>query len=170
MGLRDAARWLKEKIIGKKSAQESQEADRMEEPDIPSGKSEKEQEEAENEATEDVTEPEICKNATEKIPDEAFECIAEKCAALGMSAEEMEEAWKRALMAIAELCSSLDKWQKAKLMMPNNERRRRGIPMVRRQQYLRNLKKQNRKRRGKPDRAKYKPGVYAREERTRSWQ
>lgn len=93
MGLRDAARWMKEKIIGKKDAQEPQKEDRREEPDISSEKDE-------------------------------------------------------VALAIMELYGAKDKWQKEKLIMSNNERRRRGMPMVRRQQHLRNMRNQ-RRRRGK---------------------
>jgi len=173
MGLRDAARWLKEKIIGKKDAQEPQKEGRREESDISSEKDEKGPERAENEAVEDAKASEICENDPEEIWREAgkaagkalrnylkkigqmdeeshkvFEGVAEKFAEFGMTAEKVEEAWKRATLILAELCSGMDKWQIEKLMMSNNERRRRGMPMVRRQQHLRNMRNQ-RRRRGK---------------------
>lgn len=48
--------------------------------------------------------------------------------------------------------------------MSNNERRRRGIPMVRRQQHLRNQRRQRRSRKRVAE-VKYKPGIYFREEK-----
>lgn len=105
--------------------------------------------------------------AEEEQREEALRKTAENLAMLGgISAEEAEntlrmaisffsEAWesfsngiKRMGDGIREACEqslyyfSLDKWQKEKLKIPNNERRRRGIPMVRRQQHLKNERNQ----------------------------
>ena len=84
----------------------------------------------------------------------------------GISAEEAENALRMAISVFSEVWESfsngikrmgdgireacerslfyfsLDKWQKEKLEMPNNGRRRRGIPMVRRQQHLKNERNQ----------------------------
>lgn len=48
--------------------------------------------------------------------------------ALRQIAETIVEAWKRL---------ELDKWQIAKMEMPNNERRRKGLPMIRRRGHIR---------------------------------
>lgn len=48
--------------------------------------------------------------------------------------------------------------------MSNNERKRKGLPMVRRRQHLRSQR--NQKQRRKNVEVKYKPGIYVREEKT----
>lgn len=48
--------------------------------------------------------------------------------ALQQFAETIVEEWKRI---------GLDKWQIAKMEMPNNERRRKGLPMIRRRGHIR---------------------------------
>jgi len=45
--------------------------------------------------------------------------------------------------------SDMDEWQLEKMKMSNNERRRRGLPMVRRQAHLRNVRNMRRRRRRK---------------------
>ena len=107
----------------------------------------------------------------EEQREEALRKTAENLAMIGgISAAEAEntlrkavslvsEAWKSVSNGVKKIgegirdaCKqslyyfSLDKWQKEKLEMPNNERRRRGIPMVRRRQHLKNERNQRCKR------------------------
>lgn len=149
MGLRDAVRWLKRKIKGRKTEQEQQE-ETIQEPE-------------ENRIPEEETEP----------PEPETEAQEQALASFGISVEQATERIIQAMEIFREAflatfgIYSLDKWQREKLKMSNNERRRRGLPMVRRQQHLRNLKNQRRKKKKPPEKVKYKTGVYFREERTR---
>lgn len=149
MGLRDAVRWLKRKIKGRKTEQEQQE--------------ETIQESEENRIPEEETEP----------PEPETEAQEQALASFGISVEQATERIIQAMEIFREAflatfgIYSLDKWQREKLKMSNNERRRRGLPMVRRQQHLRNLKNQRRKKKKPPEKVKYKTGVCFREERTR---
>lgn len=104
---------------------------------------------------------------TEEQREEALRRVAENLAINGgVSAEEAENALRKVISSFSEVWESLangikkmgdgvreaceqslyyfslDKWQKEKLKIPNNERRRRGIPMVRRQQHLKNRRNQ----------------------------
>lgn len=149
MGLRDAVRWLKRKIKGRKTEQEQQE-ETIQEPE-------------ENRIPEEETEP----------PEPETEAQEQALASFGISVEQATERIIQAMEIFREAflatfgIYSLDKWQREKLKMSNNERRRRGLPMVRRQQHLRNLKNQRRKKKKPPEKVKYKTGVCFREERTR---
>lgn len=169
MGLRDAVIWLKRKIKGRKTEQEQQE-EPIQEPEenrTPEGETEplepetEAQEQAEN-ALPEAEQPETCGASL----DQAF-------ASFGISVEQATEGIIKAMEIFTEAIATafgiynLDRWQREKLKMSNNERRRRGLPMVRRQQHLRNLKNQRRKKKKTYERVKYKPGVYFREERTR---
>ena len=86
--------------------------------------------------------------ATEELAErlrQAAETIAkafkELCDKMTATAPELSRIWKQ----YYECMSGLDEWQKMKIEMPNNERRRKKIPMVRRQAYLKNLKNQRKK-------------------------
>ena len=67
--------------------------------------------------------------------------------------EKVFESIKPAIEHLAEFCrgyfSSMDKWELEKLKMSNNERRRRGRPMVRRRAHIRNARNRRKRRRRK---------------------
>lgn len=67
--------------------------------------------------------------------------------ALKTFTERIKPAIDATVLAFCCYCGDLDKWQLEKLKMSNNERRRRGIPMVRRRAYLQ--AKKNRRRRAR---------------------
>ena len=58
--------------------------------------------------------------------------------------EEIFESIRPAIEHLATFCreyfSGMDKWELEKMKMSNNERRRRGLPMVRRQAHVRNTR------------------------------
>lgn len=86
-----------------------------------------------------------------------YEITAQELAeALIKLADNLKKAWEKAFESIQpaiehmeEFCreyfSSMDKWELEKLKMPNNERRRRGMPMVRRRARIRNGRKRRRR-------------------------
>lgn len=169
MGLRDAVRWLKRKIKGRKTAQEQQE-ETIQEPEenrIPEEETEPQEPETEAQEQAENTLPEAEQNETRSTS------LEQALASFGISVEQATERIIQAMEIFREAflatlgIYSLDKWQREKLKMSNNERRRRGLPMVRRQQHLRNLKNQRRKKKKPPEKVKYKTGVCFREERTR---
>ena len=75
----------------------------------------------------------------------------EKTDFLSQEAEKRQEGEKNdaTVLAFRYYCGDLDKWQLEKLKMSNNERRRRGIPMVRRRAYMQAEKNRRRRARKK---------------------
>lgn len=129
---------------------------------------EKGQEAAKTEATASLQE--LLETLDEEKRKEMQEALAECADKMGIAAEELVErlekaaavmtaAFKKirdAMMKVAPVIrgwlkeyydsmSGLDKWQRMKLEMPNNERRRKKLPMVRRQAHLRNLRNQRKR-------------------------
>lgn len=172
MGLRDAVIWLKRKIKGRKTEQAQQE-EPIQEPEenrTPEGETEPLEPKTEAQEQEESALPEAEQTET------CSASLDQALASFGISVEQAIEGTIKAIEIFAEALAiafdihnldNLDRWQREKLKMSNNERRRRGLPMVRRQQHLRNLKNQRRKKKKTYERVKYKPGVYFREERTR---
>lgn len=96
---------------------------------------EKGQEAAKTEATASLQE--LLETLDEEKRKEMQEALAECADKMGIAAEELKEYY--------DSMSGLDKWQRMKLEMPNNERRRKKLPMVRRQAHLRNLRNQRKR-------------------------
>lgn len=126
------------------------------------------QEAAKTEATASLQE--LLETLDEEKRKEMQEALAECADKMGITAEELMErvekaaavmtaafkAIRDAMMKAAPVIqgwlkeyydsmSGLDKWQRMKLEMPNNERRRKKLPMVRRQAHLRNLRNQRKR-------------------------
>lgn len=126
------------------------------------------QEAAKTEATASLQE--LLETLDEEKRKEMQEALAECADKMGIAAEELMErvekaaavmtaafkAIRDAMMKAAPVIqgwlkeyydsmSGLDKWQRTKLEMPNNERRRKKLPMVRRQAHLRNLRNQRKR-------------------------
>lgn len=129
---------------------------------------EKGQEAAKTEATASLQE--LLETLDEEKRKEMQEALAECADKMGITAEELMKrvekaaavmtaafkAIRDAMMKAAQVIrdwlkeyydsmSGLDKWQRMKLEMPNNERRRKKLPMVRRQAHLRNLRNQRKR-------------------------
>jgi len=129
---------------------------------------EKGQEAAKTEATASLQE--LLETLDEEKWKEMQEALAECADKMGITAEELMKrvekaaavmtaafkAIRDAMMKAAPVIrdwlkeyydsmSGLDKWQRMKLEMPNNERRRKKLPMVRRQAHLRNLRNQRKR-------------------------
>lgn len=169
MRFKDAIRWVKEKITGKKRRQETQEGEELEEMNISAQTEKKGLDGTEDEATDGEKAGGAFRdfldncNPIEKGQKEELEKVAANLALkCGMSVDEagyelkkimfsFSQAWQSVADSVRRIreelyFSSMDKWQREKLKMSNNERRRRGVPMVRRRQHLKNEKKQRYKR------------------------
>lgn len=86
--------------------------------------------------------------------------VQELAVVLTRLAENLKKVWEEIFESIRpaiehlvtfsrEYLSGMDKWELEKMKMSNNERRRRGLPMVRRQAHLRNVRNMRRRRRRK---------------------
>lgn len=169
MRFKNAIRWVKEKITGKKRRQETQEGEELEEMNISAQTEEKGMDGTEDEATDGEKAGGAFRNfldncnPIEKGKKEELEKVAENIALkCGISMDEAGYELQKAMLYFSQECesiansvrriwkesyfSSMDKWQREKLKMSNNERRRRGIPMVRRRQHLKNERNQRHKR------------------------
>lgn len=83
---------------------------------------------------------------------EAIKKLNELADAVGVTVRKAAEVFREVTKVISNdflEYVSMDEWQRQKKKMTNNERRRKGFPMVRRQQYLR-IKKNQRRKRKKP--------------------
>lgn len=61
--------------------------------------------------------------------------------------ERLKQIFGKVYEIFVRQTSKIEKWQIEKTLMSNNERRRKGIPMVRRQAYLQNIKYSRKRRR-----------------------
>ena len=85
-------------------------------------------------------------------PEEAIKALAQAgdpWEAVGKSLKDFADAIVEGLRPIVEIMNQtgLEKWKIAKMEMPNNERRRKGLPMIRRRGHIRAEKLQRRTRR-----------------------
>ena len=75
-------------------------------------------------------------------PEEAIKTLAQAgdpWEAAGKALKDFADAIVEGLRPIVEMMyqTGLDKWKIAKMEMPNNERRRKGLPMIRRRGHIR---------------------------------
>ena len=81
--------------------------------------------------------------------EELAECIVRAGDAIRQAWDSFMERLRPAIQAMAaamnDLLTDVDEWELEKMKMSNNERRRRGLPMVRRQAYLRSRRNKRRK-------------------------
>lgn len=145
MGIIDAARRLKEKITGKLTRQKAQEGRQDAKTSVSSPEPGKGQEGAENEATGAYASERWNEKKKAIIGvDMAAGRDQTGCVNFG---ERTGEALKK-VMAVNK-GTEADEWQFEKLKTPNNERRRKGIPMVRRKQFIKAAKNARRRRKNR---------------------
>ncbi len=81
--------------------------------------------------------------------EELAECIIRVGDAIRQAWNSFMERLRPAIQAMTaamnDLLADVDEWELEKMKMSNNERRRRGLPMVRRQAYLRSRRNKRRK-------------------------
>lgn len=81
--------------------------------------------------------------------EELAECIVRAGDAIRQAWDSFMERLRPAIQAMTaamnDLLADVDEWELEKMKMSNNERRRRGLPMVRRQAYLRSRRNKRRK-------------------------
>lgn len=81
--------------------------------------------------------------------EEVAECIIRAGEAIRMAWDSFMDRLQPAIQAMTaawnDILAEMPEWEKEKLKMSNNERRRKGLPMVHRQAYLRSHRKKRRK-------------------------
>lgn len=149
MGIREAIGKVKTKLFGKKepekdapqNVQSGQETTETEKTGISSDKAEKPQERARNDAERRLQETaESFGMTAEELSERLMRSAQEVTKAFIAFRKRINDAAECFSMNAKYCCGIIDKWQLEKWKMPNNERRRRRIPMVRRRAYLQNEK------------------------------
>ena len=155
---------------GQKDAQKPEEAPEGQQAENSVAETEKGQEGASGEAIDVLQEwlgrfPEEMQRKQEEMMEEFCQKheikMEELAAGLLKAAEQLKNAFEKVMENLIipasewlaeyfqKYFSDMDEWQLEKMKMSNNERRRRGLPMVRRQAHLRNVRNMRRRKRRK---------------------
>lgn len=91
-----------------------------------------------------VDETEVLRNRLREVLEEQ---MASALKAILKAWERLKQIFGEVYEIFARQISQIEKWQIEKILMSNNERRRKGIPMVRRRAHLQNIKYSRKRRR-----------------------
>lgn len=158
MRIREMIGKVKEKMFGKKepkkdtpqNVQNGRETAKTEKAGIPSDGAEKAQEQAHSGAEQRIQETaELYGMTAEELTERLTQSAQEVAKVFETFGKRLTDAAEYFLMNARYCCGIIDKWELEKWKMPNNERRRRGIPMVRRRAYIQIEKNRRKKARKK---------------------
>lgn len=94
---------------------------------------------------------EVTAEETEVLRNRLRKVLQEQMTSVLKAISKVWERLKQIFEKVYEICvrqiSQIEKWQIEKILMSNNERRRKGIPMVRRRAHLQNIKYSQKRRR-----------------------